>query len=182
MICQFTLCYKAYRIRKAIIRANSPSASVKANPSIAEENSSCFYEGFLEVPVTRAAKIKPTPTAAPPNAIVAKPAPINLAAIYIFISYLLSIPNLSMINPYKWINASRKELYNCNEQLFDVCVPLEVLNTAFTICFKFCQVIGAGRPAQDKHNVILLCLDLYTLINIEQIIKLAGRTLKSTYY
>ncbi|KAJ3219325.1 hypothetical protein HK099_004737, partial [Clydaea vesicula] len=92
---------KAYRIRKAIIRANSPSASVKANPSIAEENSSCFYEGFLEVPVTRAAKIKPTPTAAPPNAIVAKPAPINLAAIYIFISYLLSIPNLSMINPYK---------------------------------------------------------------------------------
>jgi hypothetical protein len=75
----------AYRNIYAIISANSPIASVYANPSIADENSSCFYEGFLDVPCIYAANIYPIPTAAPPYAIVAYPAPIYFAAIYIFL-------------------------------------------------------------------------------------------------
>ena len=44
-------------------------------------NNSCFKLGFLETPKIKAAKILPIPIAAPPKAIVANPAPINLAAI-----------------------------------------------------------------------------------------------------
>ena len=36
-------------------------------------NNSLFKEGFLEVPFIKAAKIKPTPIAAPAKAIVANP-------------------------------------------------------------------------------------------------------------
>lgn len=55
-------------------------ASVKANPKIAILNNSSFSEGFLEIPKTKAPNTVPIPTPAPANPIVAKPAPIYLAA------------------------------------------------------------------------------------------------------
>jgi hypothetical protein len=54
---------------RAIIKANKPMASVKAKPKIAILNNSLLRE----------ANMRPTPIAAPARAIVAKPAPINLA-------------------------------------------------------------------------------------------------------
>jgi hypothetical protein len=49
-------------------------------------NYSCLNVGFLAIPCIYAANIYPTPIAAPANAIVAYPAPIYLADIYILIS------------------------------------------------------------------------------------------------
>jgi hypothetical protein len=64
---------------RAIIKANKPMASVKAKPKIAILNNSLLREGFLEMALIREANMRPTPIAAPARAIVAKPAPINLA-------------------------------------------------------------------------------------------------------
>lgn len=55
-------------------------ASVNANPRIAILNNSSFNDGFLEIPKTKAPKTVPIPTPAPANPIVAKPAPMYLAA------------------------------------------------------------------------------------------------------
>jgi hypothetical protein len=55
------------------------------------------------VPEIRAAKISPTPMAAPAKAIVASPAPINLAAITIFI-ILIFIP---LTNTYEKIKEGK---------------------------------------------------------------------------
>lgn len=72
--------YNAKRIKNAIIKANKAIASVKANPKIANRNNSSFKDGFREVPRTRAPNTVPIPTPAPASPIVARPAPINLAA------------------------------------------------------------------------------------------------------
>lgn len=64
----------------AIIKANKAIASVNANPIIAILNNSSFNDGFLEIPKTKALNILPIPIPAPASPIVAKPAPIHLAA------------------------------------------------------------------------------------------------------
>lgn len=73
----------AYKKSKLIINENKPKASHNANPKIAKLNNSCFKEGLRDTPPIKEAKMSPIPVAAPPNAIVAKPAPINFAAINI---------------------------------------------------------------------------------------------------
>lgn len=83
--------YTAYNKRNAIISENNPSASVKANPKIAYENKSDLIEGFLDVPLIKAAKTIPTPIPAPANPIVVSPAPIIFALtimIYYFGTFL----------------------------------------------------------------------------------------------
>ena len=72
--------YIAKRIKKAIIKANSAIASVKAKPRIAILKSSSFNEGFLEIPNTSAPNTVPIPIPAPASPIVAHPAPIHFAA------------------------------------------------------------------------------------------------------
>lgn len=73
----------AYRKIYAIIRANSPIASVRAKPRIALLNSSLRSAGLRDTPVIREPNRIPIPIEAPPRAIQARPAPINLAAINI---------------------------------------------------------------------------------------------------
>jgi hypothetical protein len=77
--------YAAYSSRNAIIRANSPIASVRANPKIVYENNCGLNEGFLEVELIKAANTSPIPTPAPASPIVANPDPIILAAANIFL-------------------------------------------------------------------------------------------------
>ena len=72
--------YNAKRIKNAIINEKRAIASVNANPRIAVLNNSSFKEGFREIPITNAPNTVPIPTPAPASPIVAKPAPINLAA------------------------------------------------------------------------------------------------------
>lgn len=67
-------------IRNAIIRANRPVASDRANPRIAIVKIVGRTEGFREIPLIRLAKTTPTPIPAPASPIEARPAPINLAA------------------------------------------------------------------------------------------------------
>ncbi len=76
----FIKSYKANNSKKAIIKANSAIASVRANPKIAILNNSSFKEGFLEIPITNAPNTVPIPIPAPANPIVAKPAPTYFAA------------------------------------------------------------------------------------------------------
>lgn len=59
---------------------NNPIASTNAKANIDNENNSDFNEGFLAVPLIKAAKTKPAPIAAPANPIDDIPAPINFAA------------------------------------------------------------------------------------------------------
>jgi hypothetical protein len=68
------------KIKKAIIRPNSAIASVNAKPNIAYIKSWRPTDGFLENPMINAPKTVPIPTPDPARAIVAKPAPIILAA------------------------------------------------------------------------------------------------------
>jgi len=78
-------------------------ASVKANPKMAAEKSSCLKKGFLDIPKTTEPQINPAPTPGPVKAIVAKPAPINLLdntdiflSIIFFLTYkILIIPTYS---------------------------------------------------------------------------------------
>ena len=77
--------YATYKRRKAIIKANNPVASEKANPKIAYENNCDLKEGFLATPKIRAPNTTPIPTPAPINPVVAKPVPIILAACNIYI-------------------------------------------------------------------------------------------------
>lgn len=67
------------RIKNAIIRANNAMASVRANPKIAYPNNCFANDGFRATEWIKELKTLPIPTAAPANAIVAAPAPINLA-------------------------------------------------------------------------------------------------------
>lgn len=69
-----------YNNKKAIINANNPVASAKANPKIAYENNCPLNEGFLATPNINAPKTTPIPTPAPINPVVAIPVPIILAA------------------------------------------------------------------------------------------------------
>ena len=55
-------------------------ASVSAKPKIAVLKSSSLNKGFLEIPVSKDAKIRPIPTPAPANPQVDNPAPIFCAA------------------------------------------------------------------------------------------------------
>ena len=56
-------------------------ASVNANPKIAKRINSSFSLGFLETAINKDPKTFPIPTPAPAKPIVAKPAPINFAAV-----------------------------------------------------------------------------------------------------
>ncbi len=67
------------KIKKAIIKAKSPIASVSANPRIVNPKSCCLNEGFLANEFTKAAKTIPIPAPTPASPIVAKPAPICFA-------------------------------------------------------------------------------------------------------
>jgi hypothetical protein len=66
------------KIKKAIINANKPTASVNANPKIADLNNSFLKELFLAEAIKKDPKTIPTPAPAPVNPIVAKPAPTYL--------------------------------------------------------------------------------------------------------
>jgi len=72
--------YATYKRRNAIINANNPVASAKANPNIAYENSWPLKDGFLDTPIISAPKTTPIPTPAPIKPVVAKPVPIIFAA------------------------------------------------------------------------------------------------------
>ena len=78
------LYYATYNSKKAIIKANNPVASAKANPKIAYENNCPLNEGFLDTPIINAPKTTPIPTPAPINPVVAKPVPIIFAACIIY--------------------------------------------------------------------------------------------------
>ena len=80
--------YTTYNNKKAIIRANKPVASAKANPKIAYENSCPLSEGFLATPKISAPKTTPIPIPAPINPVVAKPVPIIFAACIIYLYYI----------------------------------------------------------------------------------------------
>ena len=71
--------YTANKIKKAIIKAKRPTASVKAKPKIVNPKSCSRNEGFRPKAVIKAAKTIPTPAPTPASPIVAKPAPIILA-------------------------------------------------------------------------------------------------------
>jgi len=81
--------YAAYSSRNAIIKANSPIASVRANPKIVYWNNCGLNEGFLEVELIKAANTSPIPTPAPASPIVANPDPMILAAANIFFILLI---------------------------------------------------------------------------------------------
>lgn len=70
--------------RNAIIKANNPVASEKANPNIAYVNNCPLNEGFLETPIINAPKTTPIPTPAPIKPVVDIPADINLEDCSIF--------------------------------------------------------------------------------------------------
>lgn len=72
--------YKANNNKNTTIRANNAIASVRANPKMAILNNSSFKFGFLEIPKTRDPNTVPIPTPAPASPMVARPAPIYLAA------------------------------------------------------------------------------------------------------
>ena len=61
-----------YKSKKAIISANKPVVSAKANPNIAYENNCPLKEGFLATPKIKAPKTTPIPTPAPIRPVVAK--------------------------------------------------------------------------------------------------------------
>jgi hypothetical protein len=85
--------YRANSSRNAIIRANSPVASERANPRIAYWNSCGRRAGFRDVPVISPENTIPIPTPAPASPIVASPAPTNFAAcsrLSIFVKYFVS--------------------------------------------------------------------------------------------
>ena len=91
--------YNANKIKKPIISENKAIASVKAKPKIANLKSSSLKEGFLETPSTNAPNTVPIPTPAPAKPIVAKPAPINLAACN-NIKLIFDLENLKIIKKY----------------------------------------------------------------------------------
>ncbi len=66
-----------YKIKKDIISAKRPTASVRAKPKIAFRNNSFLIPGFLETPSINEPNTTPTPAPAPTKPIVARPAPIN---------------------------------------------------------------------------------------------------------
>lgn len=76
----FLIIYATYKSKNAIINANNPVASAKANPNIAYENNCPLKDGFLETPSISAPKTTPIPTPAPIKPVVAKPVPIIFAA------------------------------------------------------------------------------------------------------
>ena len=57
---------------------NKATASVRANPNIAQLNSILFIDGFLETELSKLPNIIPIPLPTPAKATVAKPAPIIL--------------------------------------------------------------------------------------------------------
>jgi len=75
----------ANKTKNAIIKANNPVASARANPKIAKENNWFLTWGFLAVDAIKEEKIKPIPAPAPINPEQAKPAPIYFAAVNILI-------------------------------------------------------------------------------------------------
>lgn len=73
--------------KKAIIKANKPIASTKANPKIEYENNCPFKEGFLLNALINELKTLPIPNEVPPKANTANPAAINLAQANILIFF-----------------------------------------------------------------------------------------------
>jgi hypothetical protein len=71
------------KIRKAIIKASRPTASVRAKLKIAYLKSSSRINGFLERARRKLPQTIPTPTPAPVNPIVANPAPTSLNASFV---------------------------------------------------------------------------------------------------
>ena len=69
-----------YSTRKLIISANSPVASARANPRIANENNCPRSAGFRAVEEISDEKICPIPIPAPVSPIAANPAPMYFAA------------------------------------------------------------------------------------------------------
>ena len=67
------------RIKNAIINANKAIASVNANPKIAYPNNCFVSDGFRATELINDPNTIPIPAPAPASAIVAHPAPINLA-------------------------------------------------------------------------------------------------------
>ena len=78
-----------YRTRNETISANSPVASARANPRIANENSCPLRAGFRAVDEISDEKICPIPIPAPVSPIAASPAPMYFAAANIFKNVLL---------------------------------------------------------------------------------------------
>src|ERR1700712_4314543 len=76
--------YATYNNKKAIINANNPVASAKANPNIAYEKGCPLNEGFLATPKIRAPNITPIPSPAPIKPVVASPVPIIFVACMIY--------------------------------------------------------------------------------------------------
>ena len=83
--------YYEYRIKKAIIKANSPVASDKANPRIAYWNNWGRMLGFRLVADISDENTSPIPTPAPASPIVANPAPMYFAACNIFVDTMVKL-------------------------------------------------------------------------------------------
>ena len=81
--------YYPKRITNAIISANSPAASTKANPKIVIPKSFCCNDGFRDTPWIYAANTNPTPTPTPANPTEATPAPIIFADCNIWLFILI---------------------------------------------------------------------------------------------
>ena len=79
--------YATYNSKNAIISANNPVASEKANPRIAYENNCPLKEGFLDTLIIKPPITTPIPIPAPINPVVAKPVPIIFAACIILEKY-----------------------------------------------------------------------------------------------
>ena len=78
-----------YKIKNDNIILNKPIASTKENPKIVKENNEDLKEGFLAVPLIKAANTKPIPNPAPVKPDDANPAPINFADSRILLLYIL---------------------------------------------------------------------------------------------
>lgn len=90
---------------KATIKANNPTASVKANPNIAYLNNFSSTPGFLDNPKIKLPKTIPTPTPAPVNPIVANPAPQDFPNCKILFTYsTLKLKSITFLKTKKVIS------------------------------------------------------------------------------
>lgn len=99
-----------YRTRNETISANSPVASARANPRIANENSCPLRAGFRAVDEISDEKICPIPIPAPVSPIAASPAPmyfaaanmVELSCIYVLLPIYENIQVVSRAYYYKF--------------------------------------------------------------------------------